>query len=261
MTSAGARVYINVSPAPRPLPQRKGLRRVKLESRAMKFDVKQGDVTVEARYETPAFALLRPESQTLIELLLTQLAPYGASPDSVFYNTEGSLGNRNVTINAPGINGGLKLFVSKAEVGFNDMMRVAFADVQNVARILFESIEKVAPGVRYAGFNVSLNYHGFVEGKNVAEFVRQYVTNVPDLGPVYGAAAAFYYRNKGPRDFLTVVMDRSASIPEALYIRIAAGFDGKQVSHSQLPIVGGGMLGEVLERFNLEHALDIGQSK
>ena len=226
-----------------------------------KFDVKQGDLTVEARYEAPAFALLRPEGQRLVETVVTQLAPYGASVDTVFYSTEGALGARNVTINAPGINAGVKIFVARAEAGFNDLKRARFADIETIARILFESIEKAAPDVRFSIYSVSLNYHGLVERMAVADFIKQYVGNAPNLGPLHSTAAGFYYAKKGARNWLSIVMDASLSVPDALFMRISALFDGKRISHAQLPGAGAAMLAEVLAGFKLEHELDLGQKR
>jgi hypothetical protein len=115
--------------------------------------------------------------------------------------------------------------------------------------------------VRFATYGVTLNYHGLVEGKNVIEFVQHYVGKMPDLGPVTGAAGGFYYGKKGPRDFLSVVIDNSLAVPNGLYVRINAIFDGKQLPPSELPKAGAAMVSEVLGAFQLEHALDVGQGK
>lgn len=225
----------------------------------MKFDVKRGDLTVDARFQAPAFALLRPDGLRAVELLLTQLAPYGATAETVFYNRDGALGNQNVTINTPRINGGVKVFVSKVEAGFNDLAALQFADIRGVAKALFDCIAAVSPATRYAGYVVSLNYHGIVEGMSHADFVRQFTPKVPDLGPVNSTAAGFYYGRKDARDFLSVVLDGSVSFAGAVFMRITAGFDGGKISSAELPSAGADMLAEVLAAFRLEHDLDLGK--
>lgn len=225
-----------------------------------KFDVKQGDLTVEARYEAPAFPLLRQDN-VIVEVLLSRLARYGATAESVFYGTTGSLGVRHVLVNTPNINGGVKIFLEKVEVGFNDLMRIDFAGIREVAQIVFESLEKVAAGIRFRNYAVSLTYHGLVDGVPADKFIGQYVGNVPDLGPVNGTAAGFYYGRKEPRDFLTVVADNSLVIPKGVFIRINGGFDGRGLHHAKLPEAGAAMVAEVLAGLKLEHDLDVGQKK
>jgi hypothetical protein len=226
-----------------------------------KFEVKQSDLTVEGRFQKPAFGVVGAGQQKLHESLLSRLATFGSAPSNVFLNAAtGSLADRGATFNIPSVNAGIKLSIDKVEIGFNDLTRVHFPQLRTIATHAFEALDEHVPDLRYVAYIALLNYHGLIEGVKPLEFIGQYVTKAPDLGMHSGSAAGFYYGPKGSRHQLNVIVDTSVAVPNGVYIRIAITFDGSKLAHDTLTAVAAKGVKDVFTAFQLETTLDFGDA-
>jgi hypothetical protein len=140
-----------------------------------------------------------------------------------------------VTILVPRISGGVKLSVSKIELGFNDIRKVSSAEIQAIALAAAKSLAEVDPSVKVFGYALVLNTHGIVEGANVVDFLDGYLASRPEgLGPSTGAAVGFYYGTEGPRIHLAAIMDGSVPVERGLFVRLTTAFDGRSLEAENL---------------------------
>lgn len=227
-----------------------------------KFEVKQGELTIEGRFERPAFSLLRAEGANVVELLYAELNRYGITPNDITFGQTGSLADRYVLFYMPRIAAGVKVSVAKLEVGFNDLARVTFADVSAIALAAFNVLSKPTEQVKLTDFVTTLNVHGTVDDIEAVDFLEPYLGKAPDgLGPSTGGAAGFYYGAEGPRQTLSIIMDGSVLYARGIYVRVTAGFDGRQITYAELLDVGRDTVRRAFASLGLETTLDLASDR
>jgi hypothetical protein len=195
-----------------------------------KFSVRQSDLTIEFRFERPAFGLLGPTSHRFVALIYDNLEQYGISAPDIHYGNAGSLGDRHVLINVPRINAGIKVSIAKFDVGFNELAKVPFPDIEKIVLGAVAALHEVDSSSKIAGCLATLNVHGLLEGSNVIDFIGNYFGSRPTgLGPSTGSASGFYFGAEGPRLHLSIIMDGSVPVQGGLYLRLMTSFDGRKI--------------------------------
>lgn len=194
------------------------------------FSVKQADLTLELNFEKTAFSLLGTTWQRVMQSLHARLERYGVTPRDISIGQVGPIGDRYMTFLMPRINGGVKLNVSKVEIGLNNALAVTFEDLRHIVSSVVESLREADEAFRFANLVASYNVHGELTGSNAAAFIGSFVRARPEgLGPDTGGAAGFYYGSEASRLHLAVILDGSVLVPDGLYMRLTTSFDGRRV--------------------------------
>lgn len=205
------------------------------------FTVKQADFTIDLRLERPAFALLGAPSHRLLQLIYEHFERYGVTANDITYGNVGSLGDRHVLIFVPRISSGVKLSVSKIELGFNDLRKVSLAEIQAAVIVAAGSLIQVDPTTKVIEYALTLNVHGLLEGSSVVDFIGGYFGSRPGgLGPSTGSATGFYYGTEGSRTQLAIIMDGSVPVEGGLYVRLTTAFDARELGAGNLVNAGWG---------------------
>ena len=108
---------------------------------------------------------------------------------------------------------------------------------------------------------MAASFHGVLENSSVSlskagpskDFIDQFVTQPPkDLGPHVGNGVVYYFGPQEHRLSAAVTFDLSVRIPDGLYVRLQAAWDGQSVHAQDLPAVFGNYLRVVYADFGLE---------
>jgi hypothetical protein len=203
------------------------------------FDLKIGDLTVDARFEKPAFPALRAEGNRLLDVLYAALSPFGIDLSNVVFGQNGTLADRNVYFGIPSLNAGVKVTVGRVEIGFNELTKIDFATADKVIKAVYTALEAADVGAKIGTYNLNLNAHGMVEGGNSQNVAKSFFARVPSgLGPNISSGAVFYFGAHDRRVNMALVADSSTLVTDGLYVRIIFALDGKRVLSQDLPTVG-----------------------
>lgn len=220
------------------------------------YKIEQGDLTLELRFEKPDFVLLGHNANRFIANMFPFLERYGSTPHEVTFGTAQIIGDRYVNIMAPRVNAGVKLSANKVDVGFNDLMKVQFTDVQSITLGTLGALNQIEGASKIAGYIATLNVHGSLDGMTAAEFIGRFFKSRPKgLGTDTGGALGFYYGVDGPRLNCSVILDGSVLVQGGMYARISVAYDAKQIKPDEVLNVGKQQLGKVFS------ALELTQSK
>lgn len=224
------------------------------------FVVKLADLTIEANFERVAFSLLGATWNRAMESIYGRLERYGVTPKEITLGQVGSVGDRHMTFLLPKINGGVKVYVSKIEIGLNNVLIATFEDLRTIVAGVTESLREAEPNVRFGNAIATYNVHGTLEGIGAAQFLASFLTNRPKgLGPDTGGAAGFYYGTEGPRIHLSVIMDGSVMVPDGLYMRLTTSFDARAIEVSRLLDAGRNEIRKAFTSLNLiPQGIDLG---
>lgn len=224
------------------------------------FAVKQADLTIELAFEKPALSLLGNGWQRPLELIYRVLERYGLSPKEITFGQSGSVGDRYLMFFLPRINGGVKVYISKVEFGFNNTLLATFEDLQTIIAGVTHSLKTADDDVRFTGWLATYNVHGDLAGTNAAKFLGGLLPNRPKgLGPDTGGALGFYYGTEGPRMHLAIIMDGSVVVPNGLYMRLTTAFDGKRVDVNEVLKAGREEFRKAFAALNLSpQGIDLG---
>lgn len=202
-----------------------------------KFDNKQGDLSVEVRFATPAFGLMRHGSERLHDRIYAILGGYGLTANDITQdNVPNAIGNKSLTYTANLIATAVKLQISRVEITCWDMKRLSTANGTAVFIGVLDALVETLPGLQFEGYSATSSMHAAISGQTAAEFINARIgRELEGLGQSTGHALAYYFGENGPRRRLSIVMDGSAVYLDALYIRQNVDYDGKAIYYKSVP--------------------------
>ncbi len=198
---------------------------------AAKFVVSRSDFTLEAAYQGAEVNVLGRNQPDLFARLLDALAPHGLKlSDMKVERGGGTLAEFHVLCS------GLVDYSLTVRVRLDRVEATcSYLTVQNTDRV-FAAVIDTLKAVRsqisadYRTFALSLNLHGILEGVDSKEYLSGFVGKPPNMGPVVGTAAAYYFGPAEDRLTSTLTLDVSAVVPGAVYVRPYATWDGSRVT-------------------------------
>lgn len=214
-------------------------------------------------FEKAAFSLLGTTWQRLMQSLHSGLERYGVTPREITVGQVGPVGDRYMTFLLPRINGGVKVNVSKIEIGLNNALIPTFEDLRHIVNSTTESLREADEAIRFSNLVATYNVHGELPGENAAEFIKGFMSVRPSgLGPDTGGAAGFYYGTEGPRQHLSIILDGSVLVSNGLYMRITTSFDGRRIEMNRVLDAGRDEFRRAFAALGLEpEGIDLGGSK
>lgn len=192
-----------------------------------KFDVKQSDLTVEIRYTEPAFGLLEP-GVDLHAKMFGALGEYELTAGDIrIQNDVTDLSRPNVMYSMPVYKAHVRVSLEKLEVLFLDLAAVDTDQVQRITVAALRGLRESVPPVKLASYTIANSAHGTVEGLGATEFIRQFISQVPDgVGPLIGNGIVFYFGPEGDRQQSSLTLDMSLLFSQAIYVRAFTTFAG-----------------------------------
>ena len=95
--------------------------------------------------------------------------------------------------------------------------------------------------------------HGIPQDVEISQFTAQYVKNAPEgLGAVSGSGVVYYFGPEAERRFSSFIIDNSAVVPGAVFLRAIVGFDGTMLPMAHSPSAARDYLSKMLASMHLE---------
>jgi hypothetical protein len=200
--------------------------------------VVQGDITFQADFSEPAFALFSNQA-ALHKMLFEQLgsrfglAASGMQPKLIL----GSLADVQLTCSLARFSTSVGLSTERVEIGCSNSLQLR---QQDFAEIALSTLNTVAAyiSVPYKAYRLSVNFHGTLADMSTPEYLARFTPNTPQaLGPRIGSGVVFYYGADAERLSSFVTLDFSAYHAGALYVRMQGVWDAEKVTLVDLPSV------------------------
>ncbi len=218
-----------------------------------KFVVKHSDALFAAHYIFPAFALINT-APSLHQNMLRNLRQYGLTIQEI--RIEGghpNLADAHVTYSFNALNMLITVWLERVEVLCSDLRRARQEQVLEMAMAALESLHSTVPELQIETYTATLNLHGIPSDTESAQFITPYVHSAPEgLGTVLGSGVVYYFGPEAERRSASLVMDMSAVIPEAVFIKMSVVFDGTKLTREQIPSAIRDYLSQMLTSLHLE---------
>lgn len=215
--------------------------------------IKVADLTIDGRFEAPAFTLFQAESGRIIEAFHAALAPFNFDLGNITFGQVGSLAERNIFFFIPSLNAGIKLTVGRIEIGFNDLNKVTFETINALMQLVDGALATSKFPARIGTYTATLNSHGIIENKSSQDFISPFLQKIPaSIGPHLGSGAVFYFGAFEDWSGLALVMDNSGVLDGGLYVRVLLTLDGKKIALKDLAAVGRAALRKAFGAFDLQ---------
>lgn len=220
-----------------------------------KLDVEKADLSFEAGFVQPEFALLR-DPPGLLRHLFLRLEPHGLRlGDMRIERGTGNVSDFHVLCYLFNYWMTVRIRVERVDVFCSELPQ---DHVQRFGAAITDTLRAVqdhSPSAAFRAFALAAGFHGRIEGQAAKEYLGRFISSVPsDLGPSLGGGAVFYFGPEGDRLLSTITVDMSAVVPEAVYIRTHFVWDAKKVRIEALPSLGEESVRQVVNRLELELA-------
>jgi len=213
--------------------------------------ITHGDLLFTGRFLRPTFGLFS-ETQRLFQAVAETLQPYGFQPADLKWEQGVGPGDMQLTFPLLGYSIVMRLRVDRIEVQSFDLRRVDTSQTRDATRDLLKLVEGVS-GICFDTYSLAVGYHGLLDGTSLTSYLAGY-TLVPAaaLGVLVGAGTSFYYGPEAGRVSSSVTLDRSAAVPEGLFVRVNGVWNAGTITPDQIGIT----VVEFLEHAMLQFALE-----
>jgi hypothetical protein len=218
----------------------------------VKFVVSRSDVTVEAAYQQPEFALFGNESRVLGRLV-DRLSPYGLRfAEMKIERGNGSLGDLHLLCHLLDYLLTVRIRLDRTEVVCSllttDNKRRVMAAIVDTFACVREHV-----GGQYRAYAMSLNIHGLLENQSAKSFLNGLIAMPPPgAGQVVGNAVAYYFSPADERIASSLTFDVSALTAEGLYARPQATWDAGRLPLEELAAKAEGFVRDTMGAFGIE---------
>jgi hypothetical protein len=210
------------------------LREVTQERVVTKFVVKQGEATFEARFVSPAFGLLQPVHEGLHQNMLGQLATHGLRLNDIRFESAPAIlaeVHSSYSINTLGVL--VRVWLDRLEISCLDLARVTQEQILEIAGATLDAVQQTVADMAIDTYTLALALHGSFQDVSLSQFVAQYIKPAPEgLGPVLGSGVAYYLGPEAERRSASFVIDMSAVVSDAAFIRTSVILEGTAVAMS-----------------------------
>ena len=211
------------------------------ERAVAKFVVKQGEATFEARFVSPAFGLLQPVHEGLYQNMLGQLATHGLRLNDIRFESAPAIlaeAHSSYSINTLGV--WVRVWLDRLEISFFDLARVTQEQILEISGAALDAVQQTVADLAIDTYTLALSMHGSFQDVSLSQFVAQYVKPAPEgLGSMLGSGVVYYLGPEEERRSASFVIDMSAVVSDAVFIRTSVILEGAAVAMSNAPSVYG----------------------
>jgi hypothetical protein len=219
---------------------------------ALKLLVSKADITWEAGFPKPEFSLFR-DTASLLDCIYRRLQPHGLQLANVrFERGAGNVGDQHVLIHLLNFLMTVRIRPERIEVICADL-RQDLADKFKLAALdALRAVKDCNRDLTFRAFASALDIHATLEGQSVREYLARFVTTpTTTLGPSTGNGVVFYFGPHGDRLLSTITADRSALVPEGVFIRLHGVWDAGRTPTDALPGTVEAFIREALDGLGL----------
>ena len=200
------------------------------------FVILQSDLSFEAHFGTPAFDVFR-DPEGLHRALHEKLSPYGLRLADMKYERGTTLADVRLVCFLHNFSWTANIRAEQVDLQCFDLRDGHRQEVKDVALSLLEAVTSQVRSTAVRTYTLALAFHVSLTGLDTRSFLLRFVQNAPDLGPLVGSGAAFYFGSLPEAGLVTstVTMDRSAVIPDGLFLRLHSVWDAATVQAHALP--------------------------
>ncbi|MGH7182315.1 MAG: hypothetical protein ACREJN_10100 [Nitrospiraceae bacterium] len=216
------------------------------------FEVLKAELAVEAAYAQPMFNIF-DDLASLPEKVFRRLEKYGLKLSELKAENSAILGERHLNCSLFNYVMTVKIRYDKVEINCSDLPR-SHVDAF-IAGILdaLGAVKDASPEMSFKTFAISHVLHGKIEGQTTMEFLDRMIAKIPEgLGPPTGSGAVFYYGQESDRLMSILVVDMSAIVRDALFIRINEVWDGSRTPVESVPKLAQDFSAQALRAIGLQ---------
>jgi hypothetical protein len=204
------------------------------ERAVAKFVVKQGEATFEARFVSPAFRLLQPVHEGLHQNMLGQLATHGLRLNDIrFESVPAALAEAHSSYSINALAVLVRVWLDRLEISYLDLARVTQKQILEIAGDALKAVQQTVADMTIDTYTLALAMHGAFQDVSLSQFVAQYVKPAPEgLGSVLGSGVVYYLGPEEERRSASFVIDMSAVVSDAAFIRTSVILEGTAVAMS-----------------------------
>ncbi len=195
-----------------------------------------GEAVLHGWFESPCLYFVQPDPQTCHDLIKA-LAPWEIQLSDLRYEAGvGSLMESKLSVL-------VKKLGALVEVRPDRLRLTAFElhqqDISVLATLSLGLLEltSLMRGSTYKSYSLEFNLHLALAETDVWKFLRAIVQVPSDLGPTAAVGATFFFPASESMLPWLVVLEPSASVEGALFLRCAASWDAKVIDIKALPEV------------------------
>jgi hypothetical protein len=195
------------------------------------FTTEIGDLNVVSTFSRPLFELLDPGVLwRACGELFDRLQKYGVRMDTMTLQNRPTFGTSTLEIPLFDWAMTIRINVRQIEIGFLRIREEDRGLLMDVAESCELGIRSVFGALKWGGTSVDVRLHGRLATTKTADFIRQYVTGAPDLGPALtkGASFTFLPTSEPGMASAMVVLEPSTSIADGLYLRFLMSWVGAE---------------------------------
>lgn len=218
-----------------------------------RLHVVKGDLTFDAGFVRPEFALLR-DTPGLLSQLYRRLEPHGLRlTDLRVERGTGSVADSHVLCYLFNYRMMVRIRVERIEVVCSDLPQDYIQKFEPGITDTLWAVKDQLPNVAFRAFALAVGLHGQLEGQALRDYLGRFATNPPkELGPLTGSGTVFYFGPEGDRLLSSVTVDMSALIPDALYVRAQAVWDATKLPLESLSVQAQDFVRSAVGRLGLE---------
>jgi hypothetical protein len=219
---------------------------------AVKFDVAKADLTFEAGFGQPEFALFR-DTPGLLRHLFKRLEPHGIRlVDMKIERGSGSAADFHVLCYLFNFVMTVRVRLDRIEVYCADLPRDHVQEFSVAILDALAAVQAHLPDLSFRAHALAVGLHGLLEGEPVRKYISRFVSNAPNIGSPTGNGVVFYFGPEGDRLLSAITLDMSVVVPDALYVRTHVIWDAKKVEIKNLASMAEGFVRHVLNQVGLE---------
>ena len=217
------------------------------------FAISNSDLVFRGLYSEPVFALLQ-NGADLCQGLYGALKDYGVGLSDIKLETgSGTTADLHLFVSVLSTSTVIRVRLDSVEVHCLNLKATGGERIGELAVGVLEAVKRHSEAVQFNVFTVAIAMHGALEGIPVTDFVQKYSRlPAPNLGPLTGSGAVFYYGAVGDQIQAALTLDHSATLTGGLFLRPTVVWDAVKVPLSRLRIAGQEFYDAVLRELGLE---------
>lgn len=193
-------------------------------------------LTIRGQLIRPLWGLIH-DVRPFYSAILENLGPFGIGLNDLRTDAgDGTVGGFGLIFWAPG--GGrvrYRVHLMGAEADYLDRGEsIELRRADRLTQTLLEVILSCQGGPTFESYHVDCAIHGTVDGVRPAEFVGRFIAKTPEgLNDAMASAAGFRFGGNAGR-VSTVEVSVSETVPDSIFVRSQATFDGSQLAPEAL---------------------------
>jgi len=184
-----------------------------------------------AAFEIPAFGLWK-DPNAIAAITYRALSPYGLQLAGMEWDWGRNIGeNRLRVLGLFSYGASYEIRRDGIYVQFLQLSRELVDEFSRSVEALLVAFKSGEAGTSYGRFRFTLGLHGKLSSANPVTFLRGFLSKVPrGLGEVQESGCAFWFAPTGECPSLSLLIEPSRRIQEALWIRLQGALDARKVS-------------------------------